>query len=76
MIYGCLQQPGMHSALATLHFHGQMPRDLRAETGRQGSFRVPGEEAETAPFRGAVYFFDLLKRDLAPGGLRNRGNPG
>lgn len=39
----------MLSALNSVHFHGQKLRDSRAEIGRQGSIRVPGQEAETAP---------------------------
>jgi hypothetical protein len=46
----------MFSASNIPHFHGQTLRDTRAEIGRQGSIRVPGQEAKTAPF-GAPSFF-------------------
>ena len=34
------------------------------------------ERKQDGAHLGAVVIFDLLIRDLAPGGLRNRGNPG
>ena len=48
------------------HSHGQMPRDSRAEEGRQGSFCVPGQEARRRPSGRRRYFCDLLREIWRP----------
>jgi hypothetical protein len=65
----------MLSAFTFLHFHGQTLRlrALRRDGRGLFAYRVRKQDgAQWAP----SFFSDLWKRDLAPGGLRNRGNPG
>ena len=64
---------GMEAALAARHFPGQTRATGAAEAGITGAGRVPGKAAPAARKRGNQGIGEM---DLAPGGLRNRGNPG
>ena len=78
----------MFRAAQSLHFHGQTLRDARAEIGLTGVRSCAGKGSKTAPFGvpspyvamktrdPQAWAAGLVHEDLAPGGLRNRGNPG